>query len=64
MIVILRSKTDPDYSETITIDRPNQETLEWLNQNASKNRSRLADLPQLSPPASPNEVQLRAQSPR
>lgn len=64
MIVILRSKTDPDYSETITIDRPNQETLEWLNQNASKNRSRLADLPQLSPPASPNQVQLRAQSPR
>lgn len=64
MIVILRSKTDPEFSQTITIDGPNKETLEWLNQNAVKNRSRLADLPKLSPPARTDQVQLRAQSPK
>lgn len=64
MIVILRSRTDPELSETITIDGPTAETLEWLKSNGGSNRSRLAELPKLRAPESPNRVQMRGQSPR
>ena len=64
MIVILRSKRDPKLNETITIDQPSPQTLEWLKENAPNNRSRLANLPELSPPTPRNQAELRAQSPR
>lgn len=64
MIVILRSKKDPERNETFTIDQPSAQTLEWLKANEPMNRSRLANLPELSPPQSRNQAELRAQSPR
>ncbi len=70
MIVIVRSKSRPQSSETITIADPDAATLSWIRQHGGQESvaekgTRMAELPDLAPPQNPAfQSQMRSQSPR
>ena len=67
VIVLIRSKSDPRQSETITLTNPAPETLQWLRSEESRGPSlqdRMANLPTVPAPNPRSNAEIRAQSPR